>query len=474
MRNITLLILTSLASLVFSPLAALAQSDTVVNEDEIPAASFASDLSPKGLVSCFDYYQFGSVQAHISPSVVEVVSGTPILFAGELTNDNPYPVVDGALYVKIFRTRDNGGVKNANGPHVVDQFFVEKDIALPANGSKPIEFEWEVPSHALSSEYQVATFFITSDKFNLLGLSFTDDVTGNTESFQVSGERSTGVYFNKDTVSINDRPYYFAAYPPRFEEEELITVVTEIVNETDEEVMIPITWKLHYWDAQHEDNLIEERQEEVSVPANGSTELEYTIEDTDNAVYLLEGTSTWKDAKSIVNVRLGRSGNDRARINFPSVTAFPLVEDEEVELFSCFHNAGFESQLPDGRLELQLVDTDGHVIHEYIYNGAITSAMMGVADTFTPARTYDAFRLEANLYQNDQLVDNVIVEYNCEDIDPSQCLSDEEKQTASLLLTMPLLTILGSILGAILLVGVYMLWRRRQRKNEDLVNESIQ
>lgn len=118
---------------------------------------------------------------------------------------------------------------------------------------------------------------------------------------------------------------------------------------------------------------------------------------------------------------------DRTRINFPGVTAFPLKAGESATLFSCLHNAGTSGSVPNGRLELSLVDDSGALIHEYTYTGDVTGAMMGVADTFTPARSYDAFSIIAKLYQGDTLVDTAQMRYDCTSIDPLSCLQRNEK-----------------------------------------------
>ena len=125
---------------------------------------------PIGTVNCFDYYTFGSVQVNVTPDVVGAVSGIPINFAGTISNDNPYPIVDGAIFIKIFRIAKDPSEQNVNGRDVVDQFFVREGIALPPHSSFPIAFTWDIPSYAMTGEYQLATFFTTSKKFNLLGL----------------------------------------------------------------------------------------------------------------------------------------------------------------------------------------------------------------------------------------------------------------------------------------------------------------
>ena len=103
-----LAILTALAISCFQPLVALAQ--------DMPPPAFGQPTAaaPANTINCFDYYHFGSVQVDVTPSVASAVSGVPITFTGSIKNRNPYPVVDGSVYVKIFRERGNGE-KDSNG-----------------------------------------------------------------------------------------------------------------------------------------------------------------------------------------------------------------------------------------------------------------------------------------------------------------------------------------------------------------------
>ena len=140
-----------------------------------------------GTVNCFDYYHFGSVQVDVTPSVASAVSGVPITFTGTIKNANPYPVVDGSVYVKIFRQR--GAVQKDARSRCRGPVLCRRRPQVPANGELPISIESNITfSYAVSGEYKIATFFTVSRKFNLLGLPFTDDVVGNTASFKVAGE----------------------------------------------------------------------------------------------------------------------------------------------------------------------------------------------------------------------------------------------------------------------------------------------
>lgn len=408
--------LVSAAIVLLAPLGFVA-AESIIAPENIPAS--VPTEAPTNTTSCFDYYNFGSVQANLNAEIANTVSGVPITFMGTLENANPYPIVDGSLYVKVFKTRS--GVNDGNGHDVVDQFFVKSDIVIPAKSSVPITFQWHAPSYAQSGDYQLAAFFTTSRKFNLLGLSFTDDVVGNTVSFKMRGEQNGIVKFDKAGVTVNGNPYYFAASPPRTDASSPVVVSGKVRNTTDTVQTATVRWSVYQWDAQLRENVVQEESKEITVPAGGSANVAVTVQDTKYPVYYVVGTLVWQDTQSIIGARFVREGRDRARINFPGVMSFPLVAGQENTLFSCLHNSGSSGVLPNGNLHLTLADRDGNTIQEYKYSGDITSQMMGLASQFTPKKNYDYFTLSARLYNGETFVDEANLVFDCQAIDPSLC-----------------------------------------------------
>lgn len=418
---------------------------------------FASDPEtprPANAVSCFDYYEFGSVQARLTAPVTGTVSGAPITFTGMLVNDNPYPIVDGALYVKVFYVDEAG---NGNGPDVVDQFFVKGDIAIPANGSVPVSFSWKVPAYAQTGNYQLATFFTASRKFNLLGLSFTDDVVGNTVSFSVSGEQTGIVKFDKSSVTVDEEPYLFAAFPPRMDAALPVTVAAKVQNTSGAAQSASVAWRVYQWDAQLRENVVQEETAQVTVSAGGSADVSITVRDTNYPVYLVVGTIIWQDTQSVIGARFVRQGVDRTRINFPGVMSFPLIAGQQNTLFSCLHNSGESEVVSDGSLDLVLSDRSGNVIHQYNYDGDVTGDMMGIASQFIPKETYDYFTLSARLFHGDQFVDEANLVYDCEVIDPSLCSSKAERNTG---IFTSLQSLIAIALSVIILIAALWMYRR--------------
>lgn len=444
-------------ALLFSPALAAAQGATDASATNTPLVD-DSVQAPPGTTDCFQYYSFGSVQASLTPSVASAVSGAPISFSGTLKNANRYPVVDGALYVKVFKKR--GSTNDGNGPDVVDQFLVKDGIVIPAGGSVPISFSWNVPSYAQSGDYSIATFFTTSHKFNLLGLSFTDDVVGNTVPFAVSGEQTTSVAFDKAGVTINGEKYFFATPPLREDASAPVAISAKIVNTTAQAQTVSVSWEISQWDAQLRENVVQEKTDSITVPAHGSAPATITVTDVKYPVYYAVATLGYKDTRSIEGIRFVRDGVDRLRINFPGVTQFPLKAGEVSTLFSCLHNAGQSDVVHGGSLDLLLTDKQGNLIKEYKYDGDVTGAMMGIATQFTPTRDYDYFTLTARLFQNGQFVDEADLTYDCQAIDPSACTTDDNglatPDLATFLLSMQnLMIVAGAIVVLILLFWMY-------------------
>lgn len=375
----------------------------------------------KGTVNCFGYYTFGSVQVDIEPTVGGTVPGVPITFTGKLKNDNPYPLVDGAVMIKIFKT-DGGDddLTHQNGYPVVDQFFAVENVSISAKGESPISFDWTIPAFAQSGDYQAAAYFMTAKRFNLLGLPFTDDVTGNTANFSIASGEATGVWFDKNAVTLNDQQYRFAAFPPHFTKNESIKAEVKLQNTTDKPQTVQLAWILFNWAGEREENQLDQKTETITLKPNETKALSYTATKATGSVSFLNIEANYQDTKSILNIRFVRDGFDETRINFPSVMKYPLAKGESNALFSCLHSTNAPI-VNDGELTLTLKDTEGNLIHSYTYQGGVTGAMMGVKDDFTPSDTYVDFTLTATLKNKGNVVEEVTEKYSCKDIDPSLC-----------------------------------------------------
>ncbi len=386
--------------------------------------SSGKTLELENIVNCFDYYKFGSVQVNLHTASTNVITGTKMQFTGNITNNNDYPVVGGSHYIKIMKIRAGGN--DANGPAVVDQFIVKDNISIPAHKSVPVSFEWFIPLYSEEGDYMIANYFITDNKFNLLGLSFTDDVTGNTFDFHVDGIKNT-VAFEKSFVTINKAPYFFAAFPPRIDNKNSANIVANIMNTTNQDQKVNVVWKLYKWDSINPDNFIREIKKSYSIKAKSITPVDMLIADKEFPVYYLVAELTYKDTKSILNIRYVRDGVDKVRLNFPSITAFPIEKGKTSTMFSCLHNSGTSQSIPDNKLIMKIYEgpiadnTMKTPLVEYTYEGPVTGEMMAVKKDFVSKKNLDKFSLYTELWSGGKIVDQSTIYYDCNSIDPNLC-----------------------------------------------------
>jgi uncharacterized protein YxeA len=420
----------------------------------------------KGNVDCFDYYHFGSVISELSARVEKVSpdsSQMKVIFTGNIKNANPYPLVDLDIYVKISRRQKSEANQMQNAGLLVDQFTAVKGLVISGNSEKMVTFTWMVPNGTVPGNYELGTYAIVNQKYNLSGLSFTDDVVGGKMSFIIPGTSNGEVEWDKNKVMMNGIQYHFAAFIPQFTMNESVKVDAPLMNLTKIAQQSTITWKQYNWDGQREGELLNKKEETVTLSPGEKKSISYTATKYTGAVTYLVADVETSGVHSILDMRFARQGVTQARINFPSLMSFPLKSGKETTIFSCLHSVGPEV-ISGGKLVLSLTDENGKVITEDTYEGKIGSAMMGNAKKFIPTSDVNKAILTATLSLNGKIIETNKTVYDCAGIDPTSCTPSPVSSLPQLTNNMTVnVTIIGAILVIVLLLvigGVYY-WKRR-------------
>jgi hypothetical protein len=407
-------------------------------------------------VSCFDHYKFGSVYASLETRNYQNTSGTVASFYGEIKNDNNYPIVDGKLFVKIMRSNDS--YEKTGGQDEIDSFVVKEGISIPANSSIPIDFDWTIPGYAISGEYQVSTYFVVDDSFNMSGLPFSTDVVGGVVKFEVVGEQKEMVYFDRTNITLNDNTYYTVAFPPILSSTSTADIKFTLTNTTNQIQRVPVTIELYEWDGQAKKNLLDTKEVTYLVDENSSITVPYTVIDTKHSVYYVLAKAKYRDAKSEVSVRFGREGIEEPRINFSTFTQYPFVKGQENSLITCVHNTS-NNDAEYGKVVTSVLDHTGKVIHTSTYEGKITSAMQGMISKFTPKAGHKDLKIETKIYdKNNNVIDETSVDYVC------SSLSDDCEEPNLLFSFNTLITLL-----AIIIVVTLIIVLKKHMKKKDMI-----
>ena len=435
-------------------------------QESEPAQPTVPSPQAVGPLNCSDYYHFGSVQADLQPTVEQTVPGTPITFVGAIKNANSYPLIDGTLYVKIFK-RNEATFAAGDGNPIVDQFIIKDGITLRANGEEATTFTWQVPRNAEAGDYYAAYFFTTAKRYNLMGLSFTDDVVGNQAPFRVTAPDAVPVakFFRSDTT-LNGQQNAFAGFPLNFSPGSEVTISATIVNNSAVTKTLPLQWNQYAWDSMNKDNLRHSKTEVVTIPAKGEKVVTFTaLKQSESVVYVTAVTQDI-ETKSFLNVRYVRGGIEETRINFPGISSFPLAKDVPATLFACAHSTNLPV-VSGNILTLSLKDRDGKIIHEYRYEGDIAAAMSGFGETFTPTIDSNYVTLTATLERGGAVIEEVTQVYDCKVIDPTTCLPEGGMGSLLQFLKDHWLIVLVVVVALVLTLAVTVIIIKRRRNHID-------
>ena len=395
-------------------------------------------------VNCFDYYHFGNVGVNISlekestlgrpadpsslpPAVLNksyVFGGTDAKFSGKVTNPESYPIVDGSVYVKIFKKINPTGKSSTaiSENALVDQFYATKGISIGAKKQSQFYFSWKVPERLESGDYYIAAYFIVGDKFNVSGLFSTDSVTGGTTDFSILASKDGAVSFDKTSVKVGNQKYSFGADYPRVDDGNPIKITFSLDNKTASPQRIPVSYILYKSDNLKTENILNTTSELVILGAKSSKNLSYTINDGQHAVYYLVAEADNKGAKSIIDIRVIRNNINKLELSYAAIGAYPFVADTLSSVMACAVNTSFTT-VENAKLVLSVIDNRGKTIWSGNYEGVINGAMTGLSGAFKAEKDLSDFWVKAELYDGKDLADQVILPYSCKAIDPKLCAS---------------------------------------------------
>ena len=347
-----------------------------------------------------EWYDFGSIEFSGLDSVGYYHSpGDEIRFGTLITNNNPFPIVEGAVRVQI-------GYEDGEEVHLIDEFYAAQDVNLMPGEEMELEWSWTAPENAKEGVYRVETYFITSDSFNLAGVSFLRGLYGAMSRFEITGG-SDLLHFDTAKLRINGEPHSLNSFAIPFLPEDDITVELPIKNDGSA-TSADIIYQLFVWDdLKPEDAVLQhEKRESVQLSAGQSRTLTYSISGLSPGAYLLKITAESPKNRAIVKMRIPVIGH-RVKLNFAGMDTFPFEPGEEMKLFACLSDSatsgivmydttggGMPDVIEDGSLRLSLEADGKTILEDSVSNLYITGEMQGLETTFVPNETYRKLTLK--------------------------------------------------------------------------------
>lgn len=422
-------------------------------------ATIAQNAKEGEIVSCFDYYSFGSLDINLTQNYNVYNAGDPIVIRGTITNNNPYPLV--GLDIKARLVKDIPESDYFRSEIIVlEDFDIAQNINIGGGKKYDIAYSHILPLNAPTGEYQMYFYAVEQDRYNISGLSFTNDIVGSQISFDVKGNERDNIYLDQTQIMVGEQPYNVMGAMNQYSTDTSIPVSIPIYNPSTESKDMTITYNLYSWDSANSKNLIDTKTEQVTVESQSEKLLTYTLDKGTLPVYYLsiesKPTNQTKDEsvfKEITksNIRFMVQETSLPRLNFSTINRYPLKKGEEASIVTCFNNTG-EGEAPYAKIETKLKDSKGRVLAQSIYEGIISPDITAIRKTFNPKYDSNEFTLSTIMYdQNNKIIDQVDKVYSCSDIDPDLC---HQKPNASALIIS---------LATVILIGLGLLFFTRKK-----------
>ncbi len=365
-------------------------------------------------IDCFDYYEFGSVSFEwLHADKHKYNPGDTVNFETTIKNNNPYPLVEGAVMAQIYWLNTESG--DMQGDNLLKEFYVMEGLSLDKNQEYPLQFTYRIPKKAPNGYYYVALFYQVKKNFNMAGLPFINNVYGGSASFTVENSQETApFYFDRNTVRLQGANQMLRNFSQSFKEGETVNYTAALKNPNSEKTSAYVEYRLFNWDQSREENLIEPlvKKEFIEIPANNSTDASITFSDLESGAYLLQIYSEANSWFSIINLRFSVEG-EKGRFVFSGLDKFPLAEGDSFNLFSCFSNTTDWASEFNGRTEIELTDEKGNLLGKTGFEGIIPPKILAVKKELTAGKEIDHAFLTSKIYGSDDVLDQEItLEYD--------------------------------------------------------------
>lgn len=444
----------------FLSLALLIPSLTVIGQEEANQSVPKTDLDSSGvkqgqLANCFDVYKFNNID--ISSGLEQSIynPGDMIEINAGIVNKNPYPIIDAEVRAKILKSYPNP-VEDRAQYITIDDLVLKDNLILKPNESYNLEYNYFVPADATGGEYIIQYYIYNQDRFNLAGLSFTEDIVANMTSFFIEGKDSD-VYLDKSNITVDGKPHNTRGFMTQNEGNKNIPIKIPLVNSSNESMEMEVNYKLYKWDEILESNFIKEEKRLVKVDANSRVDLDYNLEAQNEPVYYLVITAKKLEELAIsptkqqtmAHIRLSIEGKNKPRINWVGLNKYPFQKGDEVQLMVCAHNTSYDTDPGPIKVSSTARDARGRLLTRLDYEGEMVSSISGISNKFKADKSLNIVNIETSLYNsNSELIDSIKTTYNCKDINPELCV--EESNFWSILIA--IVSIIGIAIGVIMFI----------------------
>ncbi len=401
------------------------QTTTQLNQEELQSTG----IKTEELGNCFDTYKFGSLNINVTPDSSEYNPGDVIVIKGKITNTNNYPLIGVTVAARVLKD-----IPNANGQAyttTIEEFILAENITLDAKASIDINESYNIPIKAAKGDYQIYLFGYQENRFNLAGLSFTDDIYGSRFSFKVKGENTQSIYLDQTRTTVGGQKHINHGYITKHNYNNPIEVKIPLKNTTNQEQKVILESTLYKWDGLQKENIEKSNTREIKIPAKGEIEVTEIVDKPDTSVYYLKLKANIAEIpnvqkqQSISNIRFLVEDLNRVRLNWIGFDTFPKAAGQDAKIVTCIHNTN-DGIAKDISVETKIIDKWGKEMAKSSYKGDMGGAISGIIADLPKDKIINQALITSVVKDNEgKVIDTLNITYDCKKIgDGSKCIKE--------------------------------------------------
>lgn len=373
--------------------------------------------APSELESCFAYYDYGKIQAHLTTEKTSYHQGEAVKLQGTIVNSNSFPLVDVILFAHLKRVNDTGTFVQ-NGHFLVDRLTLAENLNFLPGETKWMSVSLPILPTYPNGKYEFQYFLFSKYGFHYGGRPFLEEDTAGYSTFQLEGGLEPNVYFDLNSLRVANQSHNIRELTAYFEEDDLPFEVS-LIDSRETKTPITATIRWYSFEDTFEENLVESKQ--VILQAGEKVfKVVFTPPEPGAYVMLLEIDSP---IRSLFRYRFAAKGetSSQLRMNDLGVTNFPAKEKDRI--YVCFHSPMF-NLTPETQVTLSLLDNNKRLIDQKTLSGVFSGEISAISLPVDKLTTNNDFWVKARFTQvaDPKKTREVEVHYDCSLFDNSMKL----------------------------------------------------
>lgn len=360
------------------------------------------------LESCFDYYDYGKIQAYLTADQESYASGGKVTISGTIVNNNTFPLADVVLYAQLRRVNETETFTQ-NGHFLIDRLTLAENLNFLPKETKSINVTLPILSTYPDGTYQLQYFLFSENEFHYGGRPFLEEDTAGYSTFNIASGVKPEVYFDIDSLQVNGTAYPIRGITSEFDQDPITFKVNLIDNRKDKNE-IPVEVKWYKFTDSSEEELISTSQIEVS-KEKGFVQTSFTPPYPGAFVLYLEIKSP---VRSLFKYRFAKKGNapSTLRMNDLGVTDYPASEGSKA--YVCFHSPTYNST-KETKINLSILDKAKQEVGSTSYTGKIDGDIHAISMPLLPLKGANDFWVKGVFIntEDNKIIRTVETHYTC-------------------------------------------------------------